>query len=92
MLEGTALRLLESTQAGAGQEKDPSLDGSAEIAIWFCLDGASWGLLCLSVACVPVSHFSSFSDGFISTSFGFWTTGEECLFISWLEPSAGLTL
>lgn len=63
-------------------KKNPSLDGLAEIAIWFCLDGASWGLLCLSVACVPVSHFSSFSDGFISTSFGFWTTGEKAVFFT----------
>lgn len=29
---------------------------------------------------MPVSHFSSFSDGFISTSFGFWTTGEKTAF------------
>lgn len=29
---------------------------------------------------MPVSHFSIFSDGFISKSFGFWTTGEKTVF------------
>lgn len=29
---------------------------------------------------MPVSRFSSFSDGFISTSFGFWTTREKTVF------------
>lgn len=54
---------------------------TAQLRFPYVLLSPSWDQLCLFVASVPVFHFSSFSDGFISSwVLGCW--GEHFLFSS----------